>query len=122
MISSLQERDLYDRNAETLCVNNPDHRNFLTGLVEDYTRSYDIDGIMWGSERHGALGTALGSMHGGARSDPNRVGCFCEFCQAKAKQQGINIERVKAGYRELASYVTAARGAKRPVDGHYVTF
>ncbi len=121
-IDKLQEIDLQGRRRGQLCFNNPDHRNFLTGLVEDYTRSYDIDGIMWGSERHGALGTALGSMHGGARSDPNRVGCFCEFCQAKAKQLGINIERVKTGYRELASFVTAARGGKRPVDGHYVTF
>src|SRR5499427_9371331 len=49
-IAKLQERDLYGRNAETLCVNNPDYRNFLTGLVEDYTRSYEIDGLMWGSE------------------------------------------------------------------------
>src|SRR5262250_2700067 len=50
-IEKVQEKDLYGRNAETLCVNNPDYRSFLTGLVEDYSRSYDIDGIMWGSER-----------------------------------------------------------------------
>src|SRR6266567_3521134 len=47
-IQKLQEHDLYGRNAGTLCFNNPDHRNFLTGLVEDYTRSYEIDGLMWG--------------------------------------------------------------------------
>lgn len=121
-IEKVQEVDLYGRKRGQLCFNNPDHRNFLTGLIEDYTRSYDIDGIMWGSERHGALGTALGAMHGGARSDPGRVGCFCEFCVAKAKRQGIDIERVKAGYRELESYVRATRGGKRPVDGYYVTF
>jgi len=46
-VEKVQERDLYGRVAETLCVNNPDYRNFLTGLVEDYARSYDIDGIMW---------------------------------------------------------------------------
>jgi uncharacterized lipoprotein YddW (UPF0748 family) len=45
-IEKVQERDLYGRNAETLCVNNPDYRNFFAGLVEDYARSYDIDGIM----------------------------------------------------------------------------
>jgi hypothetical protein len=50
-VDKVQERDLYGRNAETLCLNNPDYRNFLTGLVEDYTRSYEIDGIMWGSDR-----------------------------------------------------------------------
>jgi hypothetical protein len=57
-IQKLQERDLYGRNAETLCVNNPDYRNFLTGLVEDYTRSYDIDGIMWAR----ATGCACGQF------------------------------------------------------------
>ena len=34
-IEKVQERDLYGRNMETLCVNNPNYRNFFTGLVED---------------------------------------------------------------------------------------
>lgn len=122
-IEKLQEVDLYGRKARRLCVNNPYHRNFLLGLVEDYTRSYEIDGIMWGSERHGALGTALGASHGGRGSDPGTVGCFCGFCEKKAREQGIvRFERVKEGYRELERYVRAARAGKRPVDGHYVAF
>jgi hypothetical protein len=36
-IEKVQERDLYGRKMETLCVNNPDYMNFFTGLVEDYT-------------------------------------------------------------------------------------
>jgi hypothetical protein len=122
-IEKLQEVDLYGRRVRRVCVNNPHHRNFLYGLVEDYSRSYEIDGIMWGSERHGALGTALGASHGGRGSDPGTVGCFCQFCEQKAKQQGIiRIDRVKEGYRELERYVRAARSGKRPVDGDYVTF
>ncbi len=122
-IDKLQEVDLYGRRSRRLCVNNPYHRNFLLGLVEDYARSYDIDGIMWGSERHGALGTALGANHGGRGSDPGRVGCFCEFCERKTREQGlVRIERVKEGYRELEKFVRAARAGNRPVDGHYVTF
>ncbi len=122
-IEKLQEVDLTGRRARRMCVNNPYHRNFLLGLVEDYARSYDIDGIMWGSERHGALGTALGSSHGGRGSNPSSVGCFCEFCEKKARGQGIvRIERVKEGYKTLEQYVRAARAGKRPVDGHYVTF
>ena len=50
--------------------------------MEDYARSYDIDGIMWGSERHGALGNALGASHDGAGSDPG-----CQFCQRKVGQE-----------------------------------
>ena len=46
-IEQVQERDLHGRNQETLCVNNPNYRNFFSGLVEDFARSYDVDGIMW---------------------------------------------------------------------------
>src|SRR5205814_4021384 len=90
-IEMVQEKDLYRRNAETLCVNNPDYRNFLTGLVEDYAHSYDIDGIMWGSERQGALSDGLGATHDVPPVDPSNVTCFCGFCQSKAKERGINV-------------------------------
>ncbi len=121
-IERLQERDLYGRNAETLCVNNPDYRNFLTGLVEDYSRSYDIDGIMWGSERQGALCDSLGATHDVPPVDPGRVTCFCTFCQSKAKERGINVERARQGFLALEKYVRASRSGNRPVDGYYVEF
>src|SRR5215831_17486176 len=121
-IEKLQERDLHGRRAETLCVNNPEYRNFLTGLVEDYTRSYDIDGLMWGSERQGALCDSLGATHDTPPVDPGEVTCFCEFCQAKAKQHGVSAERAKEGFLELEKFVRACRAGKRPVDGFYVQF
>ena len=100
-IQKVQERDLYGRNAETLCVNNPDYRNFFTGLVEDYTRSYDVDGIMWGSERQGALSDSLGATHDTPPIDPGNVTCFCEFCRSKAKERGINADRATAGISRI---------------------
>jgi hypothetical protein len=121
-IEKVQERDLYGRNAETLCVNNPDYRNFLTGLVEDYARSYDIDGIMWGSERQGALSDSLGATHDTPPIDPGNVTCFCEFCQSKAKDRGINPDRARQGFLELEKFVRSSRSGKRPVDGYYVQF
>ena len=121
-IDKLQEKDLYGRNATTLCFNNPDYHNFLLGLVEDYAQSYDIDGIMWGSERQGALSNALGASHGGRNSDPGRVTCFCQFCQAKARERGINFDRARKGFLELEKFVRDGRAGKRPVDGSYVTF
>ncbi len=121
-IERVQERDLHGRNAETLCVNNPDYRNFLTGLVEDYARSYDIDGIMWGSERQGALCDSLGATHDSPPVDPGEVTCFCQFCQSKAKERGINPERARQGFLELEKFVRSARSGKRPVDGYYVQF
>ncbi len=121
-IELLQERDLHGRNAGTLCFNNPDVRNFWLGLVEDYTRSYDVDGLMWGSERQGALGQALGANHGGGRNDPGRATCFCRFCEEKARRQGINFARVKEGYTALEAFVRDLRARRRPVDGAFVTF
>src|SRR4029453_8783923 len=49
------------------CSRNPHTRHFWLGLVEDYLRSYDVDGLMWGSERQGPLGNVLGTNNGGAR-------------------------------------------------------
>jgi hypothetical protein len=121
-IEKAQEIDLHGNHAHTLCFNNPEYRNFLTGLVEDYARSYDIDGLMWGSERQGALSNALGASHGGLHSDPGRVTCFCEFCQNKARERGINVARAREGFLQLEKFVRAGRAGQRPVDGYYVTF
>jgi hypothetical protein len=121
-IEKVQERDLYGRNMETLCVNNPNYLNFFTGLVEDFARSYDVDGIMWGSERQGALCDSLGATHDTPPVDPGNVTCFCEFCYKKARARGINPERAKQGFLELEKFVRASRGGKRPSDGYFVEF
>jgi hypothetical protein len=117
-IDQVQEHDLHGRRATTLCFNNPNYRNFLLGLVEDYTRSYEIDGIMWGSERQGALANALGASHGGR----GRVTCFCSLCERKARERGINFARAKEGFLALEKFVREGRAGRRPVDGYYVTF
>jgi hypothetical protein len=118
-VSRLAEKDLHGRIAGTMCFNNPDHRGFLTGLTQDYVTSYDVDGIMWGSERQGAFSNALGASHGGGRGDPGRVTCFCDFCQKKGRERGINFDRVKEAYAQLESFVRASRGGTRPVDGYF---
>lgn len=117
-IEKLQEVELSGKNATTLCFNNPDYRAWLLGIAEDWSRSYDIDGIMWGSERQGAFSNALGASH--ANSDPGRVTCFCNFCQAKAKQRGINVARARQGFLELEKFSRAGAAKQRPVDGYYV--
>jgi len=116
------EVDLYDRPARTLCFNNPNYRNFLLGLHEDFARSYEIDGIMWGSERCGAMCNAIESIHRAKGNDPGRVTCFCSFCQAKAKQGGISVERAREGFRSLETWVRSSRADQRPPDGYWVTF
>ena len=120
-IDQLQEKELSGANATTVCFNNPNYRNWLLGIVEDWSRSYDIDGIMWGSERQGAFSNALNAHAGSSPSSPMRVTCFCQYCQAKAKERGINPERARQGFLELAKFVDASQKSQRPVDGYYVT-
>ena len=119
-VQQLEEKDLHGRNATTLCFNNPGYRAFLLDLVEDYTRSWDLDGIMWGSERQGAFSNALGASAGGMRTDPGKVTCFCQYCQKKGAERGIQFDRVQKGFGELETFVRAGRQGKQPIDGSYV--
>ena len=47
----MYEMDFHGRRASNHpagpCYNNPLYLGFVLGLVEDYCRSYDIDGVMW---------------------------------------------------------------------------
>jgi hypothetical protein len=115
-IEKLQAVDLHGRKSARLCMANPYYRNFLLGLVEDYARSYEVDGIMWCSENSGAFDNALSS------DNPGRVACFCEHCVAKAKKEGIiDTGRVRKGYLELEQFLRNSTAGRRPVDGYYVT-
>src|SRR5205807_6681294 len=62
------------------------------------------------------------STHDVPPIDPGSVTCFCEFCQSKAKERGINVERAKQGFLELEKFVRSTRSGIRPVDGYYVQF
>jgi hypothetical protein len=104
------------------CYNNPRYLGFVLGVVEDYTRSYDIDGVMWSSERQGGFFNAIGAYAHGSGADPAKATCFCEFCQKKAASIGIDVERAKRGFAALERYVRDGRAGKRPRDGYFVTF
>ncbi len=120
-VEKFQERDFNGERCETICKNNPYYRNFLAGLVEDLTRSYDIDGLMFVCEQTGAFSNTLGSrLRGKRRGLAGTRGCFCEFCREKARKQGIRFDRVLAAFGELEKFVAAGRARRRPVDGYYV--
>jgi hypothetical protein len=120
-VAQAQEKRFDGSNATTLCFNNPNYRNWLLGAVEDYARSYEIDGIMWGSERQGAFANALGASHGGGGGGVGRTTCFCQFCEKKARERGIDPARARAGFQALDGFIRASRQGKRPIDGYYVT-
>src|SRR5262245_8080860 len=115
------EIDLHGKPTTRTCPRNPNTRNFWLGLVEDYLRSYDVDGLMWGSERQGPLGNVLVANHGGGGAG-GRSACFCQYCVQAASQQGVNVVRAKEGYARLVAWAAAVRGGQKPVDGAFVTF
>ncbi len=103
------------------CFNNPRYKNFTLGLVEDYARSYDIGGIMWGSERQSGFLNTLGiSQEGGP--NPARTTCFCEFCSKKGRNRGIDVERARAGFDATEQFIRASRAGQSPRDGHFTAF
>jgi len=125
-MDQLYEVDLHGRRTGPHpggpCLNNPYFRNLVYGSLEDYLRTYDIDGLQRGSERQGPLSNALGAWHHGSTSDPGGTSCFCEFCSAKAARQGIDMDRVKQAFLALEPYVRNGRAGRRPPDGYYVEF
>lgn len=118
----IAERDLYGRPAGTACFRNPDHHDFLMATFQDWTHSYEIDGVMWGSERYGPFGNMVESVHQRNGNDPAKVTCFCQFCQKEAAARGISVQRAIEGFKELEKWVRFCRGGGTPPDGHYVTF
>ena len=115
------EIDLHGRPTTRVCLRNPNTRNFWLALVEDYLRSYDVDGLMWGSERQGPLDNALGASHGG-RASPATVGCFCPHCLEAGRTSGVDGARARKGYTALETWITSQRSGERPADGAFVTF
>src|SRR5439155_2422594 len=121
-IERLQEVTLSGKKSGTLCFHNPEVQAFWRALTEDYARSYPVDGLMWGSERQGPFGNALGAVHGGARSNASEVTCFCEFCKREATTRGINVQRAMEGFTKLAALVRETREGSRPTDGYFVSY
>jgi len=107
------EIDLFNRISAEPCINHPDYRTWWHSMIEDYCRSYDIDGVMWCNERRSPLDNLI------AGRSPN---CFCEHCRRLASEQGIDIERTKAAFRAVYDYFQAARNDAEFVDGALIEF
>ena len=115
------EVELSGRKANTLCLFNPNVREFWKALVTDTATSYGIDGLMLFNERNGPLLNALGASHFQS-IEPTRVTCFCSYHEAEAKKRGIDVERAREGYGKLAVFIQSALANRRPSDGYYVEF
>ena len=72
-----------------MCFNNPSVENYLLNLITDILSNYDVAGV------------ELERLHYSLTS-PFKTGsltCFCKYCKAEARSQGINIDGVKRRLR-----------------------
>ena len=76
---------------------------------------------MWGSERQGGLLNALGLSQSSGQ-DPGKTTCFCEFCQKKGRERGIDVARARQGFGEMEIFVRNSRAGQRPRDGYFTEF
>ena len=117
----IAEVDLNGHAGGSTCFNNPNARNFLVALAENWFRHNDLDGMMWESDRQGPLNITLGAHFGNLTAD-SRIYCFCKYCVSKFEAEGIKADRVRAGYMALDQWVKQAvtRGAGSS-DGSFVS-
>jgi hypothetical protein len=100
----IAEVDLNGRVGGSTCFNNPNARSFLAALVENWFSHNELDGMMWESEREGPLSATLGA-HFEKFDGDSRTFCFCEHCVHKGRDQGIKVDRARAGYAALREWV-----------------
>lgn len=68
-----------------MCFNNPSVENYLLSLITDILSNYDVAGVELERLHYSLTSTfKTGSLT-----------CFCKYCKAEARNQGINIDGVK---------------------------
>lgn len=117
-VDALLEEGLDGKHTDEVCMNNEEYAEIIRGLMEDCLQSYDVDGLLYRSERLGPLSKSLGLTHQGFTQPV----CFCKYCQANSKMADISMERAKTGYQALMRFVELAKSGVRPNDGYYVEF
>ena len=113
------EYDIWNKPARRPCFNNPDYRNWHLGIVEDTIKNYDLDGLLWSSERISPLDRLI--------QEPTRQGlglvtCYCEHCRRKGEERGLDWRRAQEGYRKLVLWNADVARGERPAEGAFVSF
>lgn len=113
----LLEVDVWGRPARRPCFNHPDYRNWHLSIVEDYAKSYDLDGLAWCSERPGPLNLAIQRP-----VEASSLSCFCQHCLRIGRDQGIDVKRAQEGMNEILAWNQRASSGTRDRDGAFTTF
>ncbi|HEX3814846.1 MAG TPA: hypothetical protein VHX59_18585 [Mycobacteriales bacterium] len=117
--SRVLQVDVFGRRHRLPCFRNPSYLNWWLSIVEDQLKSYDFDGIQYGSERFGPLGNLLKGGISGVSAVPH---CFCEHCRTAAEIRGIDAERAIAGYTQLYAWRQERAGSKPEGERALVLF
>jgi len=96
--------DAWGRVAELCYWNNPDYRTFWLSNIEDMFKSYELDGLQFGSERVGPLSNVL--LKGLVPT------CFCEHCLARARDKRHRRGARPRGLRRAARDGQSARSRR----------
>lgn len=97
-----------------VCHNHPDYRAWTRAIVEDVFRNHPgLAGFKYGQERGGPINEGLNGK---------APACFCEHCEARARERGIAVDRARDGLRELHRYARAiGEGEPPPHDGYFIS-
>ncbi len=107
--------DMNGKPGNNACWNHPDYRAFWQTTVADTFRNNPLEGFMVGAERTGPLYRLIQSGES--------PWCFCQHCQVRMKDHGVDEQRLRAGYAALSEWILAMRRQTvRPADGALVTF
>ncbi|MGN6126638.1 MAG: hypothetical protein ACTHON_08740 [Humibacter sp.] len=109
--------DVWGRPTRRPCFNNPDYKNWHLSIVEDYAKSYDLDGMAWCSERPGPLNLAIQTT-----VDASMLSCFCEHCTRIGRDQGIDVRRAREGFQQILEWNRKTASGDVDSDGAFTSF
>ena len=107
------EIDFLGRVASEPCLENPAYRKWWHGLFEDHCRNYDIDGIMWCNERRSPIDQLISGQ---------LPTCFCKYCEASLRSEGVDMERVRTAVKNLYTYFSNLKAGIEMKDGTFIEF
>jgi hypothetical protein len=107
------DRDHWGRVATRPSLLNPHYKIWWHSVIEDWFRSHDLSGLLWGIERQSPLMDIL-------RADSSTG--FDDYFKAEARARGIDVERALKGYQAIDHFLQGGRRGDRPRDGVFVTF
>ncbi len=113
------EVDIWNKPARRPCFSNPDYRNWHLSIIEDMIKSYELDGLMWSSERISPFDRLI---QGPTRQGLGLITCYCAHCKARGAERGLDWRRAQEGYRKLVTWNAEIARGEIPNDGAFVSF